>query len=334
MPRFIPTGLDAHLRQDATTTCYLLRVDPSDTNKPSYGVTSLDRPLTYNDGLGVLEFSAAIGTQPTTLQGDSNLSVDNAEAVSLLPEFDVPISEEDIRAGVYDFARFYLYLVNYKDLSQGHILLRAGKLGRITIDDDGLSYVNELRGLSAELKQSTCEKDSLTCRATFGSQGEGDSSGADVIERFPCGVDATALLVAGTVTAVGLENTLTFTIGGFSMAEDELNPGLTFWQTGLNAGRSNEIESNTSGGMITLQHETSWPIQIGDTLLYRVDCNKQARDTEKGCASAIRWGALWPLHFRGEPDIPIGDAGAMETPGASSAPGSGGATYEPFQEAP
>lgn len=29
------------------------------------------------------------------------------------------------------------------------------------------------------------------------------------------------------------------------------------------------------------------------------------------------WGADWVLHFRGEPDIPIGDAGKMETPGAS-----------------
>lgn len=332
MPRFIPIQLKSHLQQDATTTCYLLRVDPTDPNATSYGVTSLDRPVTYDDGLSELIYSAAVGTQPTALQGDANLSVDNAEALSLLPEFDVPIREEDIRAGVYDFADFRLYLVNYRDLSQGHVLLRAGTLGRITIDDDGLSYVNELRGKSARDRQSVCEKDSLTCRATFGSQPAGDTSGAP-IERFPCEVDATALLVSGTVTSVGLENTLTFTIGGFAMAADALNPGLVFWTTGLNAGRSNEIDTNTAGGLITLAHETGWPIQIGDTLQYRVDCNKQARDTVKGCKAAIRWGSLWPLHFRGEPDIPIGDAGAMETPGASSAPGSGGSTFQPFTEA-
>lgn len=332
MPRFIPIQLKAHLQQDATTTCLLLRIDPVDPSAVSYGVTTLDRPVTYDDGISELIYSAAVGSQPSALQATSNLAVDNAESVSLLPEFDVPISEQDIRAGVYDFARFNLYLVNYKDLSQGHILLRAGTLGRITIDDDGLSFVNELRGLSAELKQSLCEKDSLTCRATFGSQPEGSSTPGP-IERFPCGVDATALLVSATVTSVGLENTLTFTVSGFTMGANELNPGMVFWSTGLNAGRSNEIDTNTAGGEITLSHETDWPIQIGDTLEYRVDCNRFPRDTDKGCAAAIRWGTDWVLHFRGEPDIPIGDAGAMETPGASSAPGSGGSTFQPFQEA-
>lgn len=331
MGRQIPVLLQDHLDGDATTTCLLLRIDPQQPNVPGYGVTTLDVDVTYNDGGGPRLYSAAVGAQPTVIQTGANLSVDNAEAQSLTPEFDVPISEADIRAGSYDFAQFTLYLVDYENLSAGHVILQAGTLGRVTIDDNGLSFVNELRGFSAELKQSICEKDSLTCRAIFGSQPEGDSSGAP-IQRFPCGVDAQALLVNGTVTSVGLENTLTFTVGGFTMAADDLNPGMTFWVTGLNAGRSYEIDTNTSGGIITLSHETAWPIQIGDTLMYRVDCNKQARDTDKGCKAAIRWGDQWPLHFRGEPDIPIGDAGAMETPGASSAPGSGGPTNQPFAE--
>lgn len=331
MGRQIPFFLQNHLDGDATTTCYLLRIDPQQPNVPGYGVTSLDVDVTYDDGDGPRLYSAAIGSQPTVVQASADLSVDNAESNSLMPEFDVPISEADIRAGSYDFAQFVLYQVNYEDLSQGHIVLQAGTLGRVTIDDTGLSFVNELRGLSAGLKQSICEKDSLTCRAIFGSQPFSDSSGAPT-QMFPCGVDAQALLVSGTVSAVGLENTLTFTVTPFTMAADELNPGMTFWVTGLNAGRSYEIDTNTSGGIITLSHEAAWPIQIGDQLLYRVDCNKQARDESKGCKSPIRWGDEWPLHFRGEPDIPIGDAGAMETPGASSAPGSGGSTNQPFPQ--
>lgn len=330
MPRYIPPSLAQHLRQRTTTTCYLLRIDPVTDGYPPYGVTSLDRDIPYDDGNGLIVYSAAVGTDSTALQGSSNLAVDNAESVSLLPVFDVPVSEADIRAGVYDFAEFSLYLIDYENPTE-HIELRAGTLGRIRIDDYGMSSVNELRGISAELRQSVCEKDSLTCRATFGSQLEGSATPGP-IERFPCGVDATALLVSGTVTSVGLENTLTFTVGSFTMDENELNPGMVFWTTGLNAGRSNEIDTNTSGGEITLAHETSWPIQIGDNLLYRVDCNKHARDEEKGCKSPIRWGDEWNLHFRGEPDIPIGDAGAMETPGASSGGGQGGFTFVPFTE--
>lgn len=321
MGRQIPINLQV----DTSTTCLILRVDPVDARFPSYGVTNLDRAFTYE---GLL-YSASVGMQPTTVQGSSTLSVDNAESTSLLPEFDIPVSESDIRRGGYDFARFSLRMVDYEDLSAGHVTLLEGSLGQITINDDGLSFVNELRGVSAELKQSFVQKDSLSCRAIFGSQ----PAGGPIVgpyERFPCGVDATALLVSGTVTAVGLENTLTFTVSGFTMDDDALNPGMVFWQTGENAGRSQEIDTNTADGVITLAHETDSPIQVGDTLQYRVDCNKLPRDEEKGCKAAIRWGADWPLHFRGEPDIPIGDAGAMETPGASSAPGMGGFVRIPF----
>lgn len=329
MGRQIPIALQAHLDGDATTTCLLLRIASVRPGFAPYGVTTLDRDVEYDDGDGVIVYSAAIGSQPTALQNRADLSVDNAESESLVPEFDVPVSEEDIRAGVYDYAQFNLYLVNYKDLSMGHVLLRSGTIGRITIDGDGLSMVNELRGLSAELKQSICEKDSLTCRATFGSQSEQNSHG-DIVERFPCGVDATALLHSGTVSAVGLENTLTFTVTPFTFAEDEFVPGMVFWVTGQNAGRSQEVETNSAAGVFTLAHPADFPIKIGDSLQYRVDCNKQARDTVKGCKADIRWGGEWVLHFRGEPDIPIGDAGAMETPGASSAPGFGGAVNEAF----
>lgn len=329
MGRYIPLALKEHLQGQCQTTCYLIRIDPVQPGYASYGITSLDRDVVYDDGNGELTYSAAVGAQPTALQSSADLSVDNAESSSLMPEFDVPVSEEEIRAGAYDYAEFSLYLVNYEDLSQGHVTLRAGTLGRITIDANGLSFINEHRGLSAPLKQSVCEKDSLTCRATFGSQPAGSATPGPV-ERFPCGVDAAALLVSGTVTAVGLENALTYTVGSFTMGEDELAPGIWLWTTGDNAGRTYEIESNTAGGEITLAHEMAFAAQVGDQGQYRPDCNKQARDTVKGCAAAIRWGAEWPLHVRAEPDIPIGDAGAMETPGASSSPGSGGSTYQPF----
>lgn len=330
MGRAIPIALQDHLDSGQTTTCYLILITPVQPNVPAYGVTTLNRPVVYDDGNGEVTYSAAIGVDTTAFQGNANLTVDNAEGTSLMPEFDVPISEEDIRAGLYDFARYAVYLVNYADLSMGHITLRSGTIGQVTIDVDGLSFVNEFRGLSAELKQSVCEKDSLSCRAIFGSQPMG-SSIPGPIQRFPCGFDATSLLKSATVVSVGIENTLTFDITpDTDMGQDSLNPGIVVWSTGMNAGRTYEIDTNTAGGEITLAHETAFPIQIGDQLEYREDCSKLARDDEKGCR---HWfGPDWVLHFRGEPDIPIGDAGAMETPGASSSPGNGGSTYQPISE--
>ena len=61
----------------------------------------------------------------------------------------------------------------------------------------GLSCFAELRTITQKLRQSVCELDSITCRATFG-----DSR---------CGVDAEALFVSGAVTNVGSESDRIFT---------------------------------------------------------------------------------------------------------------------------
>lgn len=333
MSRYIPLALVQHLRGSETTTCLLMRIDPVAPGYASYGVTNSDRNIVYDDGSGPMLYSAAVGYQPSTVMGSANLSVDNAEAQGLLPEFDVPISEVDIRAGVYDFARFRMYLVNYEDLTPGdHVEIHAGTLGRISIDDSGLSTVTEQRGLTAQLKQSVCGKDSLSCRAIFGSQPNGSSTPGPQVQRDWCGFDATTLEVTGTVTDVGLETNLVFRVGGFTHAEDELMFGSLTFDSGMNAGRVYEIETNTAGGEITLGFPAMFPVTVGTVVTYRPGCNLQARDEDRGCK---RWFAAdWVLHFRGEPDIPIGDAGQMETPGASAGPGTGAPMNETYTETP
>lgn len=126
-----------------------MRIDPVTPGYASYGITSLDRDVVYDDGSGEMRYLAAVGMQPSTILQSNDLSVDNAEFPSLLPEYDIPIDEADINAGAYDYARFALYLVNYQDLGMGHVTLHAGTIGKVTIRQDGLSFVNELRGLSA-----------------------------------------------------------------------------------------------------------------------------------------------------------------------------------------
>lgn len=332
MGRAISIALQDHLDSGATTTCHLMRIDPVTPGFSSYGVTDLDRDVTYDDGVSEITYKASIGMQASTMETGAGLSVDNAETTHLMPEFDVPISEADIAAGVYDFARYTVYKVNYEDLSQGHVIVPNGygTLGRITIRDDGLSFVEELRGLSQELKQTICARDSLSCRATFGSQPIGTGGGV-LEEREYCGIDAEALWVAGEVTAVGLESNRTFTDSSMSDADDYFALGMVRWLTGANAGRSIEVESSTATGDIDLTFPAGFPIQVGDEYERRQGCNKQARHATRGCL--YHWSTAWPMHFRGEPDIPIGDATANATPGATTSPGSGGQTNQPFDTA-
>ena len=313
MPRTIPVALQEHLDGDATTTCTLLRVDPVMPGIPSYGAALLDQPVTYDDGNGELVYQAIIGAQPSAIIYSSDLSIDGGNATNLLPEFDFPISEADIMAGAYDFAEYTLYLVNYADLSQGHVLLSRGTLGRFYVNNDGLSFTHEMRSLAQALKQSITEKWSIGCRATFGSQAAADSNTGRIVERFPCNYPADDLWEPGTVVAVGLENNQSFTPTALSPPFGG-NPGKVRWLTGANAGRENEVDQFDSGG-IGLTFPTAYPIQVGDTFLFRDDCPK----TPEACKVRDNWE-----NYRGEPNIPVGDAGQIAVPGASAGIGTGG----------
>jgi len=333
MGRQIPVDLQTHLQGTMLTTCYLLKITPVDPSFPAYGITDLDRDVVYDDGTGELTYVAAIGMQPASVVASPGLDVDNTETPSLLPEFDIPVSEADIRAGVYDYATFSLMLGNYDDTSQGHVLIHSGTIGQVKTLDDGLSYVNELLGLQQKLKQSVCARDSIACRNTFGSQAKGTCGGA-VEELQPCGFDINALWQAGTVTAVGLEPGYSFTDSSLPFpggaADGVYKLGMVHWTAGANAGRESEVEWNTAAGRVDLAFPTGFPIEIGDEFEIREGCNKIARDDEHGCKRW--WGPQWTQHFNGEPDIPIGDAVRNATPGATSSPGSGGSSNIPYDD--
>lgn len=174
MPRQIPIELQQHLAGSHTTYCILVKITPVQPGYPAYGVTTLDADITYDDGSGPLLYSAAVGTELTTIASSSDLSVDVGESRSLMPVYDIPVSEADLIRGAYDFAKFAAYLVNYEDLTAGrHTLLQTGTLGRNTVTDSGLSFTAELRGLAQGLRQTITEKWSLSCRATFGSKPKG-----------------------------------------------------------------------------------------------------------------------------------------------------------------
>jgi uncharacterized phage protein (TIGR02218 family) len=314
MTRSIPIQLQSHLFGGATTICALVKITPVQPGYAEYGVTTHDADVLY-DGMNYL---AAIGTEPSTLVASSDLSVAGGESKQLMPVFDTPVSEADMVAGAYDFAKFVIYLVNYRDLTPGrHILLQTGTLGRNTITDSGLSWVTELRGMTQRLKQSITEKWSLTCRATFGSVPIGTGAPGKKEERFPCNFDTDPLWEAGTVDAVGADTTQLFATSGlYPLADGDAPfsgaltgvPGVVKWLTGRNAGRSDETETfiNVNGDgteqAIGLTFGAMFPIEIGDTFEWRPDCPK----TITGCKARGNWP-----NFRGESSIPVSDNGAL-----------------------
>lgn len=310
--RSIPLQLQQHKNQSATTTCWLIRIAPQEGEV--VGLTTLDRDVVFDDGRGEVRYLAPVGFQPAAIISKAGPGVDTAEFESLvMPEYETPITEEAMNAGVYDYAEYTIWEVNYEDLSQGAAEVMSGTLGQMRTVD-GVNIFGELRSLLDNYRRQLNQLDSRTCRAVFGSQ-PGD-------ERYPCGYNAEDLWVDLVVESVGLENTRTFTVSGLSAEDGQYVPGLALFKSGRNAGKRVEIESQTADGEISLRFPTNYPIEPGVGLRIREDCSKFPD-------SCKAWfGSDWINHFRGEPYIPIGDEGALLTPGAGVGPGSGGAVHE------
>jgi uncharacterized phage protein (TIGR02218 family) len=319
--RAISPELQAHLDGGSTTVTLLLRIDPVTEGYSSIGAALLDRDVVYDDGDGEVTYVASIGMVPANITSSGGMDVGSTEFQHLLPEADLPISEADIAAGVYDYAWFTLYLVNYEDLSMGHVIMPAGhgQLGQMRMEA-GLSFWSELTDLSKLLKQTIVERDSLSCRAIFGSMPIGTGGGV-IEQRFPCGKDTTAMWLPGAVTSVGLETNRTFRASALGAAANTFVPGMLRWLTGRNAGRTLEVESQDGSGNISLTFDTMFPIEVGDTFEIRPDCTHW-RDGPNGC-KFHHGDPEWKLHYRGEPDIPIQDADQINTPGASQPSRSG-----------
>jgi uncharacterized phage protein (TIGR02218 family) len=309
--RNIPIALAAHLESGRTSLCFLVKIRCKDGTLLAF--TTLDAALTYTDGPdGPIEYLPDNGVTPSEQVWSASLSVDTAEAVGVVtPD---GITEQRIRSGVFDHARFWIYRVNYLDLSQGHYIWASGTTGETKFTENRFSV--ELRSKSQQLKQPISESYTLTCPVAYGSAACGKT-----LEWFD----------AAVATVDTEEPDRIFTVTGDSEwpGGDQFKFGVAKVITGDNAGAEVEVELHDDDS-IELLLPLPYALAEDDELQFRIDCNKEARDTDFGCKSELRWGAEWPLHHRGFPDIPIADQGSLLAPGAQtpSVPGSGTVSME------
>lgn len=314
--RNIDVALVDHLGESANTTCRLLRIAP--VGVTPFGITTLDRDVPFDDGDGLIIYRARRGYTASQQVGSADLSVENSEAEALLAEYPFDgVTLEMVRRGVLDDARFVEYLVNYLDEdTSSKVILGTGTIGELRVDKNLRVYI-ERRSLTQTLKQkSIIEAGSVNCRAAFCD------------ER--CKIDMAPLWSSGVVSDVGAETDRTFSFdaspsSSFS-AEFSYVPGVVYWRTGANAGRSYEIESadvDSSFAMtVSLQFPTEEPIADGDEFDIRPDCNKEwgpnGTDLQGTVNNCLYWNNR--LNFRGEPFRPVADSAALGVPGG---PGGG-----------
>lgn len=280
MSKTIASGLAAHVQQGTTSLAYFLKITRVD--EEVFGLTSHDQPVSI-DGL-----TYQPGFDPSSVVNATGLSVDNLEARGLI-SIDAVI-QDDIEAGVWDFAEVRVFTASWKDPTLGSVKELRGWLGEFSFTGSG--YTVELRNLAGALNVSIGEVVSPGCSAALGDA--------------RCKVDLTDYTTTGEVTAATdarefdtdlAASTVRLTPDSTGIPPDAyFDAGLLTWLTGGNAGRRMEVKTYTDDGTLKLQLPMVSAVEPGDTFTVSAGCSK----TREVCIA--EFGNI--LNFRGFPDLP------------------------------
>lgn len=152
-------GMISHLGQEVTSlaTCWVI----SRTDGQEFFFTTHDVDLRIDGD----DYRASVGFSRTAVANNAALGVDNLDIEGIFD--DASITDEDLRAGLYDYASVFIFVVNWADLSQGIIRMRRGWLGEVVTTKQG-TFRAELRGMTQALQQKIGERYQAECRADLG----------------------------------------------------------------------------------------------------------------------------------------------------------------------
>lgn len=258
MSKTASAELKAHLASDTTTVCTLWKITRRDG--VSLYFTDLDKTITY----GGNDYVTAVGYNRSAIQSDLGGSVDNMDTEGFLDN--LLLTEEDMRAGLYNHAKVLIVLVNWQDLSMGHMILRSGWLGEVTLSSSG-KFSTEIRGLSQALTKIIGYQYQPECRADLGDD--------------DCTIDIEGAEWArnGAVTATTSRRIFDCSITSPDPRASDVTwyvGGILTWLTGNNTGFSTEVKTWDGSNTLELFLSTPYAIQIGDTFKIRPGCNKSS----------------------------------------------------------
>lgn len=262
-------------------TCWLI----TRTDGVKVGLTTWSSTLV----IGGDSYYATPGASRMAVETAVGLGVDNSEVVTLLTSpVTYGMSEDEVRAGLYQNATVECFLVHATDLSAGKVPLLGQVVGNITLGK-GVATL-ELRGSRQKLNRAFMPVVSLTCRAVLGDA--------------QCGVDLThGFTESLTVGATFAPSRVLFDTTS-AQADGYYTYGVVHWTSGSNVGLRRTVRLYQTGGggakAATLYLPMPFDIAVGD-----------AFDISKGCDKTIATcGGVFSnaANFRGEPYVPGIDA--------------------------
>lgn len=160
MTKSISTNLKAELTGALSKIATCMWLQRQDGNV--YGFTTHDQTLTI-DGV---DYEPAASFNPTDIASANNLDTDNLSVEGVIDS--TTLTEDELRAGYWDYARFRIFQVNWNDLTMGDKKDRAGHLGNVSVHRQ--TFVAELLGLMEAYATSIGELSTPMCRASLGDR--------------------------------------------------------------------------------------------------------------------------------------------------------------------
>ena len=286
----IPIALAAHQAGDTTTLAHALRITRSDGQVFAFTSAGRSEPI---DGV---TYRADQGLTISNIDSTAGFGVDSLELTTL--DDGSLFDHADIRAGVWQNAKFLIFRYNWASPADGVEYLLAGIVGNIT---QQLGTIRaELRGLQQYLQQPLGSVTSKTCRARLADQPSPNGNNV-------CGLSAAAWTDALTITGITDPRRI-FTVST-ARAVDWFSEGLATFTGGANAGLKAKIKTHSTGGVIELLSPLQRDLVVGDTLSALAGCRKRRSDCRDKFGNVV--------NFQGEPDLPGVDA-LTATPDASA----------------
>lgn len=280
--KIVSNTLNTHLASEVTTLATCWKITRRDG--VVMGFTEHDQDILYNS----VNYLAASGFTPSAVANNSELAVDNLDVEGVIDN-DV-IAEKDLQAGLYDYAKIEIFMLNYKDISQGDINLRTGWLGEMKFSKN--KFIIEVRGLMQSLAQGIGELYSPSCRAKFA-----DSR---------CKVNVASYTFSGSITS--LVNNQIFVDSSRSEAEGYFNAGKITFTSGANNGLAMEVK-RFAKKTITLALPMPYDLSVGNSFSLIAGCDKSFGTCVEKFNNAT--------NFRGEPHVPGVDK-MLETAGTKN----------------
>lgn len=241
------------------------------------GFTSHTKPLTLSGHPGVT-FRPEGGLTPTTVDVSSGLAVPNLEVDAILRSDG--ITSAALRSGFWNYATFEIFVVNYKALTMGELILHAGQFGEIKLLGD--TWRAEALGFNNAAQLNTGNLTAPKCRvANF----------ANTI----CGLNRASFTTSRTVQGSPAPTARTFRLSGSDPGAGYHTNGEAKAMSGANAGILREIKSQAGLDFI-LKEAFPYALAAGDVVEVTAGC---ARDIAT-CGDKFNNAA----NFDGEPHTP------------------------------